>query len=69
MQQILLLLEIFPTTCLIRTYTFIYFWGKIPTYMIIPRYILAEIANYKNILSSFKLLFCRLKHFKVASKS
>ena len=31
--------------------------------------ILGEISNYKIIFSSFKLLFCGFKHFKVASKS
>ena len=55
----------------IRTYTFIYFQGKfLPTRLLeyLCLLILAEIPNYKIILSSFKLLFCCFKHFKVTSK-
>ena len=70
--NLILFEKIFPPTCLIRTYTFIYFQGKfLPTRLL--EYpcllILAEIPNYKIILSSFKLLLCCFKHFKEASKS
>ena len=64
--------EIFPPTCLIRTYTFIYFRGKFPPAWLLepPRLLIfGKIPNYKIILSSFQLLFCCFKQFKVASKS
>ena len=70
--NLILFEKIFPPTCLIRTYTFIYFQGKfLPTRLLeyLCLLILAEIPNYKIILSSFKLLFCCFKHFKEASKS
>ena len=70
--NLILFEKIFPPTCLIRTYTFIYFQGKfLPTWLLeyLCLLILAEIPNYKIILSSFKLLFCCFKHFKEASKS
>ena len=64
--------KIFPPTCLIRTYMFIYFQGKfLPTRLLeyLCLLILAKIPNYKIILSSFKLLFCCFKHFKETSRS
>ena len=64
--------KIFPTTCLIRTSTFINFWGILPPTRLLepPRlFILGEIPNYKIILTSFKHLFCCFNHFKVTSKS
>ena len=70
--NLILFEKIFLPTCLIRTYTFIYFQGKfLPTRLLeyLCLLILAEIPNYKIILSSFKLLFCCFKHFKEASKS
>lgn len=70
--NLILFEKIFPPTCLIRTYTFIYFQGKfLPTRLLeyLCLLILAEIPNYKIILSSFKLLFCCFKHFKEASRS
>ena len=70
--NLILFEKIFLPTCLIRTYTFIYFQGKfLPTRLLeyLCLLILAEIPNYKIILSSFKLLFCCFKHIKVASKS
>jgi hypothetical protein len=70
--NVILFEKCFPPTCLIRTYTFIYFWGKFqPTRLLKPTHLIifGEIPNYKIILSSFKLLFCCFKHFKVASKS
>ena len=63
-QQILFFLRKFShlLTCLIRTYTFIFFQGKsLPTRLLeyLCLLILAEIPNYKIILSSFKLSsFC-----------
>ena len=59
--------KIFPPTCLIRTFTFIYFQEKfLPTWLLeyLCLLILADILNYKIILSSFKLLFCCLSTFK-----
>ena len=70
--NLILFENIFPPTCLIRTYTFIYFQGKfLPTRLLeyLCLLILAEIPSYKIILSSFKLLFCCFKNFKEASKS
>ena len=70
--NLILFEKIIPPTCLIRTYTFIYFeWKFLPTRLLefLCLLILTEISNYKIILSSFKLLFCCFKHFKVASKS
>ena len=70
--NLILFEKIFPPTCLIRTYTFIYFQGKfLPTRLLeyLCLLILAEIPNYKIILSSLKLLFCCFKHFKEATKS
>ena len=47
--------KIFPPTCLIRAYTFIYFWGKfLPTRLLEPPR-LGENHNYYIILSSFKV--------------
>ena len=53
--------NIFLHTCLIRTYTFIFFWRKfLPTRLLKATHllILGEIPNYKISLSSFKLLVC-----------
>ena len=64
--------KIFPTTCLIRTSTFINFWEILPPTRLLepPRlFILWEIPNYKIVLSSFKHLFCCFEHLKVTSKS
>ena len=63
--------KIFLPTCLIRTYTFIYFQGKfLPTRLLeyLCLLILAEIPSYKIILSSFKLLFCSLSKRKKEPK-
>ena len=70
--NLILFEKIFLPTFLIRTYTFIYFWGKFqPTHLLEPTCLLnlGGIPIYKIILSSFKLLFCCLMHFQVASKS
>ena len=70
--NLILFEKIFLPTCLIRTYTFIYFQGKfLPTRLLeyLCLLILAEIPSYKIILSSFKLLFCSFQHFKEASMS
>ena len=70
--NLILFEEIFPLTCLIRAYTFIYFRGKFPPTRLLeppPLLILGGNPNYKIILSSFKLWFWCFKHFKAASKS
>mgnify|MGYP001400029690 CR=1 FL=1 len=70
--NLILFEKTFLPTCLIRTYTFIYFQGKfLPTQLLDYLFllILAEIFSYKIILSSFMLLFCSFKHFKEASMS
>ena len=64
--------KIFPTTGLIRTSTFINFWGILPPPRLLepPRlFILGENPAYMTILSSFKHLFNCFKHFKITSKS
>jgi hypothetical protein len=65
--NLILFEKIFPPTCLIRTYTLIYFQGKfLPTRLLehLCLLFLAEIPNFKIILSSFKLLFCCVSTLK-----
>ena len=65
--NLILFENFFPPTCLIRTYTFIYFRGKFPPTRILEPLrllIFGKIPNYKIVLNSFKLLFCCFKYFK-----
>ena len=56
--NLILFEKIFPPTCLIRAYTFIYFWGKFPPTRLLeptPLLIWGENPNYKITLSSYFL--------------
>ena len=56
--NLILFKKIFPPTCLIRAYTFIYFWGKFPPTRLLeptPLLIWGENPNYKITLSSYFL--------------